>query len=151
EAMQEKQVTIGDVSFPLEQPFLVLATQNPIEQEGTYQLPEAQLDRFMLHLKVEYPSREEELLILERMSAVEPTLYGDQVMAAEDVFALRRVLDSIYVDERLKRYVVDLVYATRKPAEYGLDLEPFIQLGASPRASIYLVRAARGQALLDGR
>jgi MoxR-like ATPase len=151
EAMQEKQVTIGDVTFPLEQPFLVMATQNPIEQEGTYQLPEAQLDRFMLHLKVDYPSREEELLILDRMSAVEPALYVDEVMNAEDVFALRRVLDSIYVDERLKRYVVDLVYATRRPDEFGLDLGPFIQLGASPRATIFLARAARAQALLDGR
>jgi MoxR-like ATPase len=151
EAMQEKQVTIGDTSFPLEQPFFVLATQNPIEQEGTYQLPEAQLDRFMLHLQIDYPNRDEELLILDRMSAVEPVLYVDEVMGAEDIFALRRVLDSIYLDDRLKRYIVDLVHATRRPDEFGLDLGPFIQLGASPRATIFLARAARGQALLDGR
>ena len=151
EAMQEKQVTIGETSHVLERPFLVLATQNPIEQEGTYPLPEAQVDRFMLKLKLNYPSREEELAILDRMSAVEPALFVDQVMGAEDVFALRGVIDSIYVDDRLKRYVVDLVHATRRPEEFGLDLGPFIQLGASPRATIYLVRAARGQALLDGR
>ncbi len=151
EAMQEKQVTIGEHSYPLEQPFLVLATQNPIEQEGTYPLPEAQVDRFMLKLRLGYPSKEEELTILERMSAVEPDLRVEPVLSAEDVFRLRRILDSIYVDEKIKRYVVDVVHATRRPQDYGLDLAPYIQLGASPRATIFLTRAARGQAFLEGR
>jgi MoxR-like ATPase len=151
EAMQEKQVTIGDASYPLDQPFLVLATQNPIEQEGTYPLPEAQVDRFMLKLKITYPSKEDELLILERMSAVEPDLRVEPVLGPADLLALRAALDGIYVDDRLKRYIVDVVHATRRPAEYGLDLAPYIQYGASPRATIFLTRAARGQALLDGR
>ena len=151
EAMQEKQVTIGDTSYPLEQPFLVLATQNPIEQEGTYALPEAQVDRFMLKLKLTYPSKEDELVILERMSAVEPDLRIEAVLGPADVLALRATLDGIYVDDRLKRYIVDVVHATRRPAEYGLDLAPYIQYGASPRATIFLTRAAKGQAFLDGR
>jgi MoxR-like ATPase len=151
EAMQEKQVTIGETSFPLELPFLVLATQNPIEQEGTYPLPEAQVDRFMLKVKLTYPSREEELAILDRMSAVDPNLFVDAVLAPADVFELRQVLDSIYVDQRLKHYIVDIIRATRHPAEYGLDLAPLIQFGASPRATIALNRAARGQAFLAGR
>jgi MoxR-like ATPase len=151
EAMQEKQVTIGDTTFPLEQPFLVLATQNPIEQEGTYPLPEAQVDRFMLQLKVTYPTLEEELLILDRMASVEPGLYVDEVFGPDDVFELRRVLDSIYIADELKRYIVEIIHATRKPADFGLDLAAFIQLGASPRGTIYLTRAARGQALLEGR
>jgi MoxR-like ATPase len=150
EAMQEKQVTIGDRTFPLEQPFLVLATQNPIEQEGTYPLPEAQVDRFMLQLKLTYPTREEERLIQERMAAVEPALYVEEVLGANDVFELRQVLDSIYIDDRLKEYIVDIIQATRRPADFGLDLAPFIQLPASPRGTIFLTRAARGQALLEG-
>jgi MoxR-like ATPase len=151
EAMQEKQVTIGDASYPLEQPFLVLATQNPIEQEGTYPLPEAQVDRFMLKLKLTYPSKEDEFLILERMAAVEPDLRVEPVLGPADLFAMRQALDGIYVDDRIKRYMVDVVHATRRPAEYGLDIAPYIQYGASPRATIFLARAARGQALLDGR
>jgi MoxR-like ATPase len=151
EAMQEAQVTIGETTFALEQPYLVLATQNPIEQEGTYPLPEAQVDRFMLQVRLNYPSRDEELLILDRMATVEPALYVDKVLGPEDVFELRRALDAIYVDDRLKAYIVDVIRATRKPAEYGLDLGPFIQLGASPRGSISLALAARGQALLEGR
>jgi MoxR-like ATPase len=151
EAMQEKQVTIGDTSYLLEQPFLVLATQNPIEQEGTYPLPEAQVDRFMLKLKLNYPSKEDELIILERMSAIEPDILVQPVLAPADLFELRRTLDEIYVDDKIKRYIVDVVHATRRPAEYGLDITPYIQYGASPRATIFLTRAAKGQAFLDNR
>jgi MoxR-like ATPase len=151
EAMQEKQVTLGDHSHPLQQPFLVLATQNPIEQEGTYPLPEAQVDRFMLKLKVTYPSKQEEFDILNRMAAVEPDLTVAPVLDAKDVLELRGGLDQIYVDDKIKRYIVDVIHATRRPAEYGLDLAPFIQYGASPRATIFLTRAAKAQAFLDGR
>jgi len=151
EAMQEKQVTIGDHSYPLEQPFLVLATQNPIEQEGTYPLPEAQVDRFMLKLKLNYPTKEEELAILERMQAVEPKLEVQPVLTAPDLFQLREALDGIYVDEKIKKYIVDVVHSTRRPKEYDLDLAPYIQIGASPRATIFLTRAARGQAFFEGR
>ena len=151
EAMQEKQVTIGESSYILERPFLVLATQNPIEQEGTYALPEAQVDRFMLKLKLNYPTKEEELAILDRMAVVEPNLVVEPVLGARDIAELRQVLDGIYMDDKIKRYIVDIVHATRRPADYGLDLAPYIQYGASPRATIFLTRAAKGQALLDGR
>jgi MoxR-like ATPase len=151
EAMQEKQVTIGDTSYHLEQPFLVLATQNPIEQEGTYPLPEAQVDRFMLKLKLTYPGKDDELLILERMSAVEPDLHVEAVLGPAQLFELRTALDSIYVDDRIKRYIVDVIHATRRPLEYGLDIAPYIQYGASPRATIFLTRGAKAQAFLDGR
>jgi MoxR-like ATPase len=151
EAMQEKQVTIGDHTYPLEQPFLVLATQNPIEQEGTYPLPEAQVDRFMLKLKITYPNKEEELAILERMAAVDPDLSVAGVLSAEEILKLRRGIDEIYVDEKIKRYLVDIVHATRNPTEFGLDIGPYIQYGASPRATIFLTRAAKGQAFLEGR
>ncbi len=151
EAMQEKQVTIGDNSYLLESPFLVMATQNPIEQEGTYPLPEAQVDRFMLKLKLNYPSKEEELTILNRMSVVEPKLTIDPVLDLGYLFALRAALDEIYLDDKIKRYIVDLVHATRKPGEYGLEIASLIQYGASPRATIFLARAAKAMALLDGR
>jgi MoxR-like ATPase len=151
EAMQEKQVTIGDASYVLEQPFLVLATQNPIEQEGTYPLPEAQVDRFMLKLKLGYPSKDEELEILNRMSAVDPRLTIDPVMSPREIFELRQAIDDVYVDEKIKRYIVDIVHATRTPAEYGLDIAPYVQYGASPRATIFLTRGAKGQAFLDRR
>jgi MoxR-like ATPase len=151
EAMQEKQVTIGDTSYLLEEPFLVLATQNPIEQEGTYPLPEAQVDRFMLKLKLNYPNKQEELAILDRMAAVEQHLAVEAVLSAEDVFALRRGIDQVYIDEKIKRYIVDVVHATRRPEEHGLDIAPYIQYGASPRATIFLTRAARGHAFLEGR
>jgi len=151
EAMQEKQVTIGETSYLLEQPFLVLATQNPIEQEGTYPLPEAQVDRFMLKLKLDYPSKEEELAILNRMAVIEPSLAVDPVLSPDDIFALRRAIDQIYVDDKIKRYIVEIVHATRRPADYGLDIAPYIQYGASPRATIFLTRGARGQAFLAGR
>jgi len=151
EAMQEKQVTIGDHSYSLEQPFLVLATQNPIEQEGTYPLPEAQVDRFMLKLRLSYPSKEDELLILDRMSAIEPDLSVESVLGPSDLFTLRRAIDQIYVDDQIKRYIVDIVHCTRKPGDYGLDIGPYIQYGASPRATIFLLRAAKAQAFLDSR
>jgi MoxR-like ATPase len=151
EAMQEKQVTIGDTSYVLEQPFLVLATQNPIEQEGTYPLPEAQVDRFMLKLRITYPTKEEELAILDRMAAVEPDLTIAPVLSPADIFLLRNAIDQIYMDEKIKRYIVEVVHATRKPAEHGLDIGPYIQYGASPRATIFLTRAAKGQAFLDRR
>jgi len=151
EAMPEQQVTIGDTSYPLEQPFLVMATQNPIEQEGTYPLPEAQVDRFMLKLKLTYPTRDEELIILNRMAAVEPHLAVEPVLGPADVFELRKAIDQIYVDDKIKRYIVDIVHATRKPADYGLDITPYVQYGASPRATIFLTRAAKAQAFLDSR
>ncbi len=151
EAMQEKQVTIGEHSYVLEQPFLVMATQNPIEQEGTYPLPEAQVDRFMLKLKLTYPSKDEELAILNRMAAVEPDLSVEPVLSATEVFALRRAIDQIYMDDKIKRYIVEIVHATRRPADYGLDITPYVQYGASPRATIFLTRAAKSQAFLDGR
>jgi MoxR-like ATPase len=151
EAMQEKQVTIGDNSYLLEEPFLVLATQNPIEQEGTYPLPEAQVDRFMLKLKLTYPSKDEELAILNRMSVIDPKLTIDPVLGASDLFALRNALDQLYVDDKIKRYIVDIVHATRKPGDYGLDIAGYVQYGASPRATIFLTRAAKAQAFLDGR
>jgi MoxR-like ATPase len=151
EAMQEKQVTIGDTSYLLEQPFLVLATQNPIEQEGTYPLPEAQVDRFMLKLNLTYPTKEEELSILNRMAAIEPELAVDPVLSAADLFAFRSAIDQIYVDDKIKRYIVEVVHATRRPADYGLDIGPYVQYGASPRATIFLTRGGRAMAFLDGR
>jgi MoxR-like ATPase len=151
EAMQEKQVTIGDHTYPLDQPFMVLATQNPIEQEGTYPLPEAQVDRFMLKLKITYPNKDEELAILNRMATVEPELTIESVLSPEEILQLRRGIDQIYVDDKIKNYLVDIVHATRKPGDYGLDITPYIQYGASPRATIFLTRAAKGQAFLDGR
>jgi MoxR-like ATPase len=151
EAMQERQVTIGETSFPLEEPFLVLATQNPIEQEGTYPLPEAQVDRFMLKVKLTYPSKEEELVILDRMANTRPSLYVDAVMGPGDIAELRGALDAIHLVPKMAEYIVDVVQATRRPAEYGLDLAPYIQYGASPRATIALTMAAKGQALLAGR
>ncbi len=149
--MQERQVTLGDASYPLEQPFFVLATQNPIEQEGTYPLPEAQVDRFMLKLKITYPSKEEELRILDRMSPVEPDLSIDPVLDREELFVLRAGVDRTYVDEKIKHYIVDIVSATRQPADYGLEDAQYIQYGASPRATVFLTRAAKGHAFLEGR
>jgi MoxR-like ATPase len=150
EAMQEKQVTIGKETYPLPDPFLVLATQNPIEQEGTYPLPEAQVDRFMLKLKITYPTREEELQILDRMTGhsipeVSP------VVSLERIAAARNVVRDVYIDEKVKNYIVDIVGATRTPALYGLDLEDFIDYGASPRASIFLTMAAKAHAFIRGR
>jgi MoxR-like ATPase len=151
EAMQERQVTIGDTTFPLPQPFLVLATQNPIEQEGTYPLPEAQIDRFMLMVKVSYPSRDDERLIMDRMSAG-PAPMAQKVVGLEQVARARKVVDAVYVDDKVKDYIVQLVWATREPEKAGLrDLKEFIQFGASPRASIALNQAARAHAFLRHR
>jgi MoxR-like ATPase len=150
EAMQEKQVTLGDETLPLESPFLVLATQNPIEQEGTYPLPEAQSDRFMLKVKVDYPDRAEEKEILRRaglgvMPTLKPQATREQVMDARDALA------SVYVDDKIQEYVLDLVIATRRPKEHGLPLDHLITFGASPRATLFLVRAAQAHALVVGR
>src|SRR5262245_20584797 len=151
EAMQERQVTIGDRTYELPSPFLVLATQNPIEQEGTYPLPEAQVDRFMLKVIIDYPTRAEELTILDRMGPVEPHLEVRPVLSPAELATVRKAVDAIYVDEKVKGYLVDLVRATRKPEEYGLEMTGLIQYGGSPRGVIALVRAARAQAFLDGR
>jgi len=151
EAMQEKQVTIGDHSFPLESPFLVLATQNPIEQEGTYPLPEAQVDRFMMKLRLGYPSRQEEFAILDRMALIEPDLAVQQILSRDDLSMLRRTIDEIHLDDKIKRYIVELVHATRSPGDFGIDLKSMIEYGASPRATIFLARGAKGQAFLEGR
>jgi len=151
EAMQEKQVTIGSETFKLEDPFLVLATQNPIEQEGTYPLPEAQVDRFMLKLNVDYPSKDDEREILDRMALTDVSMKVDSVLNAEDIKRLRAVVDQIYIDDKIKDYIVDLVVATRDPQKYGLNLGEFIEFGASPRATIYLAIASKAYAFLKGR
>jgi MoxR-like ATPase len=151
EAMQEKQVTIGEQTFRLEEPFLVLATQNPIEQEGTYPLPEAQVDRFMLKLKIGYPSREEERTILDTMARTSGTPVTHAVVEPSQILEARRVINDIYVDDKVKDYIVDLVCATRDPGNYKLKLQGLIQLGASPRATIALTLAAKAHAFLRGR
>ena len=151
EAMQEGQVTIGDETFSLPQPFLVLATQNPLEQEGTYPLPEAQIDRFMLKLRITYPSRDEELQILERMAHTQTQLEVQAVVTTADILQARSVVDTIYLDDKVKQYIVDLVFATREPQTYKLDLSNYIEYGASPRATIYLALAAKAFAFLRGR
>ncbi len=151
EAMQERQVTIGEQTFKLPDPFLVLATQNPIEQEGTYQLPEAQLDRFMLKLKVGYPTQEEERRILDLMGTSAPNLSVNKVIDPADIIRARALVNEIYVDDRVKDYIVDVVWATREPARYKLKLDGMIRFGASPRATINLVLAARARAFLQGR
>jgi MoxR-like ATPase len=147
ECMQERQVTIGDTTYPLDDPFLVLATMNPIEQEGTYPLPEAQVDRFMLKVRVGYPSKEEERLILDRMTGLE-TPKARQVATLDQVRAARKVASAIYVDDRLKDYMVNLVLATRDPKAFGLDMGGLIRWGASPRATIALLKASRSHAFL---
>jgi len=150
EAMQERQVTIGDTTHPLPDPFLVLATQNPIEQEGTYPLPEAQLDRFMLKLKVSYPTKAEEKEILDRMTArVVPQ--ASPVVDTAEILRLRGLIHEIYIDEKVKDYILNIVFATRDPAGAGLDLKNLIAFGASPRATIYLTTAAKAHALVKGR
>jgi len=151
EAMQERQVTIGDTTYMLEKPFLVLATQNPIEQEGTYPLPEAQVDRFMLKILVGYPSRSEERLIMDRMTGA-PLPEIKAVTRPEQLLHAREIVRQIYVDEKIKNYILDLIFVTRYPAENGFkDLAPLIEFGASPRATIYLIMAARAHAFLQGR
>ncbi len=150
EAMQERQVTIGETTFELDEPFLVLATQNPIEQEGTYPLPEAQVDRFMLKVKVTYPDPQEELAIMDRVEVGENPAV-DPVVTPADILAARDVVGQIYVDEKVKKYIVDLVMATRDPKAYDIDIADLIEYGASPRASIYLQQCARSHAFLQGR
>jgi MoxR-like ATPase len=151
EAMQEKQVTIGGQTYPLPELFLVLATQNPIEHEGTYPLPEAQVDRFMFKLLVTYPARAEEREVLDRMTALEEPA-ATRLMDPERVLAARRVVQQVYTDDRIKEYVLDLVGATRRPADAGLaELAPLIEFGASPRAAIFLLRAAKAHAFIRGR
>jgi MoxR-like ATPase len=151
EAMQEHQVTLGRETHKLPEPFMVLATQNPIEQEGTYALPEAQVDRFMFKLIVDYPTMDEEHTILKRMARTAPVVTVEPVASLDDILDMRGILDQVYLDEKIERYILRLVAATRHPEEYGLaDLKPYIRFGASPRASIYLALAARGHALVRG-
>ncbi|MBN2183981.1 MAG: MoxR family ATPase [Candidatus Krumholzibacteriota bacterium] len=151
EAMQERQVTIGEETHSLDDPFMVLATQNPIEQEGTYPLPEAQIDRFMLKIVVTYPSKDEEKKILQKMASSSPDLDVTPVIEASDIHRLRNLTDEIYMDEKVEDYIIDIVQATREPKAYGLDVADLIQYGASPRATIFLAMASRAHALLQGR
>ena len=151
EAMQERQVTLGDSTYELPNPFLVLATQNPLEQEGTYPLPEAQVDRFMMKVIIDYPNRAEERAILDAMATSEPSLGVQPVVSAEEIIRARHVVNTIYVDDKIKDYIVSIVLATRDPKAAGLDLNGYIQVGASPRATINLTLAARAAAFLDGR
>ncbi|OQB10582.1 MAG: ATPase family associated with various cellular activities (AAA) [Candidatus Omnitrophica bacterium ADurb.Bin205] len=152
EAMQERQVTIGENTFKLDDPFLVMATQNPIEQEGTYPLPEAQVDRFMLKINITYPNKEEEHKILKEMSVTDKEIKVSPVVGPEDIKRARKVVNEIYMDEKLENYIIDIVFATREPAKYKLgDLTSLIQYGASPRASIYLTLASKAYAFIQGR
>ncbi|MFG0327613.1 MAG: AAA family ATPase [Phycisphaerales bacterium JB037] len=151
EAMQERSVTIGDTTYALEQPFLVLATQNPIEQEGTYQLPEAQVDRFMLKLSVGYPTQAEEREIVDRMATTRPETTVEPVVQVGEILEARKIVDRIHLDPRIRDYIVDLVHATRDPERAGLDLSHLIEFGASPRASIALAIASRAVAFMEGR
>lgn len=151
EAMQERQVTIGDESYPLDDPFMVMATQNPIEQEGTYPLPEAQVDRFMFKLVVSYPSKSDEHAILKRMAKTSPSLEVNPVITPDDVKRLRLLADDIYMDEKIEEYIIDIIEATRNPEEYKLDIKDYIRYGASPRASIFLAMASKANAFIEGR
>ncbi len=151
EAMQERQVTLGDQTFKLPDPFLVLATENPIDQEGTYTLPEAQIDRFMLKLKIGYPTRQEERQILEAMASTRPNLEVNTILHPKDILAAREVIDQLYIDDKVKEYIVDIVMATRQPSKYKMELDGFIRFGGSPRATIALTLAAKAWAFLQGR
>jgi len=151
EAMQERQVTIGDQSFKLDEPFMVLATQNPIEQEGTYPLPEAQVDRFMFKLKVTYPSKVEEHQILKKMATSAPKTSVEPVISTADITRLRELTDEIFMDEKIEEYIVNIVEASRNPAAFKLDIADLIRYGASPRATIYLAMASKAHAFLEGR
>lgn len=151
EAMQEKQVTLGKETYDLPNPFLVLATQNPIEQEGTYALPEAQVDRFMFKLKVDYPSMDQELQVMQRMAKTDVSLEINPVLSLPELMEMRTTLDRVFIDEKVERYIVRLVDSTRNPEKYGIDIERYLRFGASPRASIYLSLAARGQAFMQKR
>ena len=152
EAMQERQVTIGDETYPLPEPFLVLATQNPLEQEGTYPLPEAQVDRFMLKAKISYPQKQEERDIMRMNLAGEGLPKVNKVTSPEDIVKARRVVEEVYMDEKIEKYIIDIIFATREPAEYNLEkLQPLITYGGSPRASISLAKAARAYAFIRRR
>jgi MoxR-like ATPase len=151
EAMQERQVTIGTETFPLPSPFLVMATENPIEQEGTYPLPEAQVDRFMLKLHIDYPSIEEEGQILDAMAETNKKIEVNAVVDADAILKARKVVDQIYVDDKIKDYILSLIFATRSPEKYNLDIGPYMRYGASPRATIFLTIASRAFAFLQGR
>lgn len=151
EAMEERQVTIGENTYPLDKPFMVLATQNPIEQQGTYPLPEAQLDRFMLKLKIGYPNKEEELQIMERMAQTSRSVDIQPVITPDDILEVRKVVDQVYLDAKVKDYIVNLVMATREPDKYNLDIKDYIEYGASPRATINLAIAAKAYAFIQGR
>ncbi|MBF0227347.1 MAG: AAA family ATPase [Desulfobacterales bacterium] len=150
EAMQERQITIGDATFPLKEPFLVLATQNPIEQEGTYPLPEAQIDRFMLKILISYPSKAEEKEIMKRVAFSKPNSIN-KIIEAHELEEIFNIIQSIYVDESIKEYIVDIVDATRNPSDYRIDISKYIQYGASPRATIFLSLAARAYAFIQKR
>ena len=151
EAMQERQVTIGDQTFKLDDLFLVLATQNPIEHEGTYPLPEAQVDRFMFKLNITYPDKKEEREIMERMALTKKDFSVNPVISPKDILRLRALVDEIYIDDKIKDYIIDIVFASRDPKSYNLELEEFIEYGASPRATIYLTLAAKAHAFIKGR
>ena len=151
EVMQEHQVTIGSETFKTGNPFLVLATQNPIEQEGTYPLPEAQTDRFMMKVKIDYPSREEEKEIMARMGHMENLPEASPVITEKDILEARKVADDIYVDTKITEYILDIVFATREPAKHKVDIEGLLEFGASPRASLYLTTASKAHAFLEGR
>lgn len=151
EAMQEKQVTIGEQTFPLPSPFFVLATQNPLEQEGTYPLPEAQLDRFMMKVIMDYPTEDEEMLVLDLAATTEEMPVPKAMVSLDAIQQARKVVNSLYLDDKVKRYIVRLVHATRRPDDYGIHIAPLIRVGASPRATINLALTARAHAFLDGR
>jgi MoxR-like ATPase len=152
ESMQEKQVTIGETTYPLDRPFLVLATQNPVDQEGTYPLPEAQIDRFMMKVHVDYPSKEDELEVMRRMSNMSFDSNVETVLTKEDVFAIRNEVNQVSISESLEKYIIELVFSTRDPKAYGMaDIAEYIQFGVSPRASINLNLAAKAVAFFEGR
>ena len=152
EAMQERQITIGDNTFNLENPFLVMATQNPIEQEGTYPLPEAQIDRFMFKVLVDYPNQDEELEMLSRLGNIKPIYNQKAVAKTSQILSARKLIDKIHLSDNVQKYIVSLMFATRRPEDYGLnDLSSLINLGASPRATIFLARASKAQAFLNKR
>lgn len=152
ECMQEKQVTIGETTYPLDRPFLVLATQNPVDQEGTYPLPEAQVDRFMMKVTVDYPGKEAELEVMRRMANMNFSAKAEQVLSVEDIFEIREAVNSVEISDSLEKYIIELVFATRTPKEYGLKKEAdYIQFGVSPRASIGLNLGAKALAFMDGR
>jgi MoxR-like ATPase len=151
EAMQERQVTIGDNSYALDDPFLVIATQNPIEQEGTYPLPEAQVDRFMFKIRVSYPKKEEEHEILKKMARSNLLIDVDPILSPDDIKRLRILADEIYMDEKIEEYIVNIVETSRNPEAYKLNIEQYIRYGASPRASIYLAMSSKSKALIEGR